>query len=162
MESEMLRAELNLQRLYEELLPTVYRAAYTYLQNSADSEDAAQEAFLRLARFRGSFADARQVRAWLVVTASNIAKDMLRQRSRRDLNVEDYANLPAPERSQDELLSVLLTLPDKYKTAIYLYYYEGYTVGEIARATRQPEGTVKSWLHRARLLLRQRLEEESK
>ena len=161
MESEMLHASLNLQRLYEELLPTVYRAAYSYLQNPADSEDAAQEAFLRLARFRGSFTDERQVKAWLLVTVSNVAKDMLRQRSRRDLNVEDYADLAAPERKQDDLLSALLSLPEKYKTALYLYYYEGYSVKEIARAARQPEGTVKSWLHRARCLLKQHLEEES-
>ena len=43
---------------------------------------------------------------------------------------------------------------------MHLFYYEGYSVGEIAKAMGQPEGTVKSWLHRARKLLRQDLEEE--
>ena len=160
MEKQTLRTELNLQRLYQELLPTVYRAAYTYMRNPSDSEDAAQEAFLRLARTRLSFPDLRQAKAWLIVTVGNICKDMLRRRHRQDLNLEDFPELPAPKAEGAELLAALLQLPEKYKTAVFLYYYEGYSVGEIARAMGQPEGTVKSWLHRARSALRQYLEEE--
>ena len=160
MEKQTLRTELNLQRLYQELLPTVYRAAYAYMRNPSDSEDAAQEAFLRLARYQRSFPDLRQAKAWLIVTVGNICKDMLRRRHRQDLNLEDYAALPAPKAEGGELLAALLELPEKYKTAVFLYYYEGYSVREIARAMGQPEGTVKSWLHRARSALRQYLEEE--
>ena len=108
MERETLRMEVNLQRLYQQLLPTVYRAAYTYLKNPSDSEP----------------------------------------------------ELPAPSRDSGELLAALLTLPEKWKTALYLYYFEGYSVREIARAMGQPEGTVKSWLHRARGMLREALEED--
>ena len=50
MEQTLTRTELNLQTLYQEHLPSVYRVAYSYMHNSYDSEDAAQEAFLRLAR----------------------------------------------------------------------------------------------------------------
>jgi RNA polymerase sigma-70 factor (ECF subfamily) len=157
----MLRTELNLQLLYQRLLPTVYRVAYTYMKNRYDSEDAAQEAFIRLARRSGSFRDEREVKAWLVVTVSNICKDMLRRKHRQDLNVDDYPELPAPQQEGNELLSALLDLPEKFKTAIYLYYYEGYAVKEIARAMGQSEGTVKSWLYRARKMLKRRLEEDS-
>lgn len=160
MEKQTLRTELNLQRLYRELLPTVYRAAYTYMKNPSDSEDAAQEAFLRLARTRLSFPDLRQAKAWLIVTVGNICKDMLRRQHRQDLNLDDYPELPATQAEGRELLSALLALPESYKTAVFLYYYEGYSVREIARAMGQPEGTVKSWLHRARKLLRQNLEED--
>ena len=160
MKTETLRTEVNLQRLYLELLPTVYRAAYTYMRNPSDSEDAAQEAFLRLVQNKRSFSDERQAKAWLVVTVGNICKDMLRRRSRRDVNLDDHPELPAPSQGSGELLAALLTLPEKFKTAMFLYYYEGYSVREIARAMGQPEGTVKSWLHRARGLLRQALEED--
>lgn len=160
MEKQTLRTELNLQRLYQELLPTVYRAAYAYMRNPSDSEDAAQEAFLRLALYQRSFPDLRQAKAWLIVTVGNICKDMLRRRHRQDLNLEDYPELPAPQSESGALLAALLELPEKYKTAVFLYYYEGCSVGEIAKAMGQPEGTVKSWLHRARKLLRQDLEEE--
>ena len=160
MERETLRMEVNLQRLYQQLLPTVYRAAYTYLKNPRDSEDAAQEAFLRLVQSRRTFSDERQVKAWLIVTVGNIAKDMLRRRSRGEVNLDDHPELPAPSRDSGELLAALLTLPEKWKTAMYLYYFEGYSVREIARAMGQPEGTVKSWLHRARGMLREALEED--
>ena len=160
MEKQTLRTELNLQRLYQELLPTVYRAAYAYMRNPSDSEDAAQEAFLRLAWYQRSFPDLRQAKAWLIVTVGNICKDMLRRQHRQDLNLDDYPELPATQAEGRELLSALLALPESYKTAVFLYYYEGYSVREIARAMGQPEGTVKSWLHRARKLLRQNLEED--
>ena len=161
MQKELLRAELNLQMLYHELLPAVYRVAYTYMKNSYDSEDAAQEAFLRLASSSRSFEDRRQVKAWLVVTVANVCKDMLRRRHRQDLNLDDYPELPEPRRDGDELLWAIRELPDKFKAALYLYYYEGYTVKEIARAAGQSEGTVKSWLHRARKLLKRSLEEDA-
>ncbi len=160
MERETLRAEVNLQRLYQQLLPTVYRAAYTYLKNPSDSEDAAQEAFLRLVQSRRRFSDERQVKAWLIVTVGNIAKDMLRRRSRGEVNLDDHPELPAPSHDSGELLAALLALPEKWKTAMYLYYFEGYSVREIARAMGQQEGTVKSWLHRARGMLREALEED--
>lgn len=160
MQNEMLRTELNLQRVYEELLPTVYRVAYTYMKNSYDCEDAAQEAFIRLARCSHSFRDDRDLKAWMVVTVSNICKDMLRRRHRQELNLDDYPELPAPRDEKPALLRAVLALPDKFKSAIYLYYFEGFGVKEIARAMGQTEGTVKSWLYRARKLLKLDLEEE--
>ena len=138
----------------------MYRAAYTYLKNPSDSEDAAQEAFLRLVQSRRRFSDERQVKAWLIVTVGNIAKDMLRRRSRGEVNLDDHPELPGPSHDSGELLAALLALPEKWKTAMYLYYFEGYSVREIARAMGQPEGTVKSWLHRARGMLREALEED--
>lgn len=96
MEHAETRAELNLQSLYRDYLPAVYRVAYSCMHNAFDSEDAAQEAFLRLAKFRGSFEDARQIKAWLIVTVTNICRDMLRRRSRQDANIEDYQQLAAP------------------------------------------------------------------
>ena len=160
MQREILSTELNLQRLYQELLPSVYRAAYTYMKNPSDSEDAAQEAFLRLAQTKRSFQDERHVKAWLIVTVSNVCKDMLRRRHRQDLNLDEVRELPAPSREQGELLEAVLELPVKFKAVIFLYYYEGFSVREIAAAMAQPEGTVKSWLHRARCLLKQYLEED--
>lgn len=159
MEGVFTRAELNLQTVYRDYLPMVYRVAFTYMRNSFDSEDAAQETFLRLARFRGSFEDERRLRAWLVVTASNICRDMLRRKHRQDANIEDYRDLAAPQESGGEVLEALRQLPDKFRTVTYLYYMEGYSVGEIAAALHQPEGTVKSWLHRARRQLKMSLGE---
>lgn len=160
MQGETLCVELNLQRIYQELLPAVYRVAYTYMKNTYDSEDAAQEAFIRLARCSRSFRNERELKSWMLVTVSNVCKDMLRRRQRQDLNLDDYPELSAPMDEKQELLRAILDLPDKYKSVIYLYYFEGYAVKEIAKVTRQTEGTVKSWLFRARKLLKQSLKEE--
>ena len=160
MQGETLCVELNLQRLYQELLPAVYRVAYTYMKNTYDSEDAAQEAFIRLARCSRSFQNERELKSWMLVTVSNVCKDMLRRRQRQDLNLDDYPELSAPTDEKQELLRAILDLPDKYKSVIYLYYFEGYAVKEIAKVTRQTEGTVKSWLFRARKLLKRSLKEE--
>ena len=54
-----------------------------------------------------------------------------------------------------------MSLPQKYRTVIHLYYYEGLSVGEIARALGSPKGTVKSQLARARAMLREALGEEA-
>lgn len=49
--------------------------------------------------------------------------------------------------------AAVLALPQKYRTAIHLHYYEGLSLAEIARATGSREGTVKSWLSRGRAML---------
>lgn len=54
----------------------------------------------------------------------------------------------------DETLRAVLALPPKYKTCVYLYYYEGYRTGEIAALTGTPASTVRSHLSEARTLLR--------
>ena len=54
----------------------------------------------------------------------------------------------------------MLALPEKYRTVIYLHYFEGYSVTELAKLLHRPEGTVKTWLRRGRDALRDVLEEE--
>ena len=64
----------------------------------------------------------------------------------------------APEDSR--LFEAVMRLPDKYRTAIHLFYYEDYAVREIAGILKTREGTVKSWLSRGRELLKTMLQEE--
>lgn len=158
MEQTMSRTELDLQYLYQTYLPSVYRVAFSYMRSSFDSEDAAQEAFLRLARFRGSFESERQIRAWLIVTVTNVCRDMLRRRHRQDASLDEVREQAAPPEGGGELTEAIRKLPDKYRTVLFLHYYEGCTVEEIADALHRPEGTVKSWLHRARQMLKRSLE----
>lgn len=59
----------------------------------------------------------------------------------------------------DETMELVLTLSDKYKTVVYLYYYEGYNTEEIARILKKPSSTVRNHLIEARQLLKERLGE---
>ena len=57
----------------------------------------------------------------------------------------------------DNVLEEVKRLPEDYQTVIYLYYYEGYKVNEIAKMISKKEGTVKTWLYRAREILKEKL-----
>ena len=160
MQGELVFASVGLKTLYREYMPSVYRMAYSYMQNHPDSEDVVQETFLRLAQSRKRFEDKRQVQAWLIVTAANICKDMLRRHHRRELPLEAAETVAAKSSQGAGVQAAVLGLPDKYKTVIYLHYYEGYSVTELAKLLHRPESTIKTWLRRGRESLRESLGEE--
>ena len=162
MGAELEFASVSLRTLYEELLPSVYRMAYSYLRDHHDSEDVAQEAFLRLAQSGKRFEDRRQVEAWLIVTAANLSRDLLRRKRRLDLPLEEARHSAAEEQPlAGDLRAAILALPEKYKLPIYLHYYGGYSVEEIARILHRGENTVKTWLSRGREQLRAGLDEKA-
>lgn len=142
------------REMYQEHCQTVYRVAFTYMKNSYDAEDAVQETFARLIRSGERFRSREKEKAWLIVTVSNVCKDMLRRHYRSDRALEDYQYLAAPPHEIDETMEAILRLPEKYKTVVYLFYYEGYTAREIARMLGEKPNTVSSRIGRARLLLK--------
>ena len=140
--------------MYMEHCQTVYRVAFTYMKNSYDAEDAVQETFARLIRSGERFRSREKEKAWLIVTVSNVCKDMLRRHYRSDRALEDYQYLAAPPHEIDETMEAILRLPEKYKTVVYLFYYESYTAREIARMLGEKPNTVSSRISRARSLLK--------
>ena len=88
----------------------------------------------------------------------NGCKSRLRRAWRQELPLLD--SLPAPEPEERPVLDAVLALPPMDRAVIHLFYYEGYSTGEIARITGQLPGTVRSRLSRAREKLRHMLSEE--
>ena len=83
---------------------------------------------------------------------------MLRHWWRRRENIDDFHDLRSPEETEtDDVLRAVMELPNKYKTVVYLYYYEGYTSVEIAGILKKPQSTVRNYLHDARAILKERL-----
>ena len=160
MEGELEFASVSLRALYREYMPSVYRMAFSYLRNHHDSEDVVQECFLRLAQSGRNFHHPRQVQAWLIITAANLSKDMLRRSRRKELPLEAAAEAASPPEGGGGLREAVLALPEKYRTVVYLHYYEGYSVQELAQMLHRPENTVKTRLRRAREQLRDILGEE--
>ena len=78
---------------------------------------------------------------------------------RRHAVPEDTAGELAAETQESDpgVYEAVMKLPEKYRTAIHLFYYEDYSVKEIAALMRATESTVKSWLHRARGMLKETL-----
>lgn len=140
--------------------PAIYRLAYARTGSRADAEDVMQEVFLRLVRHKPAFDSEAHARAWLLKVASNCAADLFRLPWRkREEPLE--GDLPAPEQPEaGSVTEAVLSLPARYRIPIHLYYYEDYSVAEIAKIIGKSEGTVKSRLFRARNLLRERLKEE--
>ena len=139
---------------------TLYRVAFAALRSSADAEDVVQEVFLRLLESRPRWETPEQQKAWLIRVTINLSHDLLRRASRKDLPLEQCPELPQEDSGEadGELLPAVLALPEKYRTVIHLYYYEDYTIREIARILSLPAATVGTRLARARAILRKKLE----
>ncbi|MCB5389735.1 MULTISPECIES: RNA polymerase sigma factor [Eggerthella] len=133
---------------------TVYRLCYSFLGSAADAEDATQSVFMKLIARPRRFNDAEHEKAWLIVCAQNHCRDVLKSahRTRQAVLPEDIADERRAQR--DETLDAVLALPEKYKTCVYLFYYEGYRTAEIAALTGVPASTVRSHLSEARALLK--------
>lgn len=147
---------------------TVYRLCYSYLGSAAEAEDAVQAVFLKLVDRPRPFADEEHEKAWLIVCAGNLCKDILKspRHARRAALPDDMADNLPDERpgiggEGDDVREAVLALPAKYKQCVYLYYYEGYRTAEIAAMTGTPASTVRSHLSEARALLRKTLGGES-
>lgn len=151
--------EQDLRRLVETYSPMLLRAALTRAPTPADAEDAVQDVFLRLLDKRPRFRDGEHEKAWLLRTALNRASD-LRRRRRDDVPLEEAANAAAQTPDYGPLLSAVRALPEAYSAVIHLYYYEGYSIKEIARLLALPVPTVGTRLARGRERLRSLLKEE--
>ncbi|MDO4573309.1 MAG: RNA polymerase sigma factor [Clostridia bacterium] len=152
----------ELDAIYTRNADTVYRVCMLFLRGrTADAEDAMQTTFLRLANSGKRFRDREHERAFLIVSAGNVCRDMLKSAWNR--RVALAAEPPEPACApfeEDETLRAVMELPDRCKVAIYLYYYEGYACKEIARHMGKTEGSVWGYLHTGRELLRNALKEE--
>ena len=140
---------------------TVRRICFVYLRNQADVEDAFQDVFLKLLQSDVRFNDEEHLKAWLIRVSINKCKDLCKSFWSKNVgSIEDIEHtLEAEALSEDEseVLQAVMALPAKYKEVIYLFYYEGYSVVQMAKLLQQKENTIYSNLHRARQLLKKKL-----
>jgi len=139
---------------------TVYRLALCRLRNTADAEDVYQDVFLRLLEQRTDGWDGERLKAWLIRAALNRCADLGRSRRRRGgtLPLDEAPDLARPVDEQSaELWDAVGRLPEKLRTAVHLFYGEGYESGEIGRLLGVPAATVRSRLRKARAELKMML-----
>ncbi len=135
---------------------TLYRVSTTILPQLCDREDAVQEAIEKAWEKRNRLRDDHAIQAWVVRILINECYTLLRRRRRE----EPSDTLPERETAPDafpDLYQMFTSLDEKYRLPLVLYYVEGYSMEETARMLRMPQGTLKSRLHRGRLLLRDTL-----
>ena len=152
---------METQALAEAYRDRLFAAAFQVCKNAADAEDATQEALLRYHVSEKQFESGEHIRAWLIRVAINCAKNASRSFWRRNtVPLEDYMEtLEFDSGESREIFEAVMGLPEKYRLVIHLYYYEDYTVAEIAGILGLTQSNVKVRLNRGRKLLKTTLQE---
>ena len=141
--------------IVEEYADTITRICYSYGKNYDDTQDIMQNVFLKLMRANPEFDSKEHEKAWIIRVTINECKDFLKNIFRRHTSREEAQEIPIEEKEDlSYIREAVLKLPDKYKSVIYLFYYEGYTAVEIAGILHKKENTVYTWMNRARQMLK--------
>lgn len=142
---------------------TIYRVAYHALRNRADAEDVMQTVLMKLLEQKKEFESEEHLKHCLLRVAVNESRRELRSFWRRNhVPLEEWRDGPALEDpDREDMFRAVMKLDTKYRLTVYLYYYEGCTVAEVAAALRAKPSTVQTWLLRARERLRRELTDET-
>ncbi len=137
----------------------VYRAALTAVGNFADAEDIMQDVFFKYFKTQPEFESESHEKAWFLRVTLNESKNLMRSSWRRRRIDAELTKVSEPMKVNEEspVLQAVLSLPEKYRIVIYLYYYEGYQIREIARITSQSETAVAQQMSRGRKKLQKKL-----
>lgn len=146
----------NIGRIVSKYSGNIIRVAFTYVKNMPDAEDIAQDVFLTYLTKRIEFNSEEHEKAWLIRVTINKSKNYIKAHwfKERALLTEDIIYLPEEEH---EALSAVLELDKKYRLPIHLYYYEGYSIQEIADILHSKPATIGTRLARARSILKSKL-----
>lgn len=150
------------QELIERYQGNLFVAAFQICKNREDAEDVVQDTFLQYHTNKKEYESEEHIRAWLLRVAINKAKNMnLTFWRRNKQSLEDYMeDLTFVTKEDSDLFEAVLALPEKYRMVIHLFYYEDYSVREIAGILKVNESNVKARLSRGRKMLREALKEE--
>lgn len=143
----------------------LFRLAILQMQNKEDAEEVVQDTFLRLILHiqKGkSFNSEEHLKAWLLKVALNRGKSILGMAwNRKTQGMDSVKEAAVPERETDGAYDYVMRLPEKYRVAINLFYYEQLTTEQIAGIMKTRPATVRSYLHRGRAKLKEMMEAEN-
>ena len=138
----------------------LFRLCLFTLGNADDAEDVVQETLIKYMQHVPEFKDEDHEKAWLITVASNKSKDLLRFRKRHlTTEIRDLTEY-IPDNSNPEIIDALLSLPEKYRTVLILYYVEEFNVNEIAQIIDRSSSAVKMRLQKGRMLLKEAYRKE--
>ena len=159
MHNKSLRTDDYIDEVLKKHSNMVFRIAYSQTKNKADAEDVFQNVFVRLMCCGTEFENEKHLEAWLIRVTVNCSKNVLTSAwFRKTTKLEDTIAVDAPQTS--DIYNTVMQLPSKYRIVIHLHYYEDKPIAEIASVLGKNENTVKSQLHRAREILKQKLKGE--
>ncbi len=147
-----------IEKTIREYADMIYRLAFQYTGNESDAQDILQEVGLSLVTANPPFEDECYLRNWICRVTVNKCRNLNKHRKLRVYEVLDE-NIADNSSSQFSLREELAILPQKYRTVLYLHYYEEFSIEEISKALGVNKNTVGSQLRRGREKLRKILSE---
>ena len=128
----------------------MYRLAFSILRNDADAQDAVSEAIVLAFEKCHQLRKTSSAKSWLIQILVNSSKKIAVQSNKYVLLENEIQYEQAEEFKDDDMWETVMELDEEFREVVVLYYYEQFSVREIGKMLRVPEGTVKSRLARAR------------
>ena len=146
--------------IFDKYHKDVYRLIYSYTLNIQDTEDILQRTFIKLYKNIDKFNSSDlEVKKWLFRVAINDSKNMLKSMWMKvRVNLDEYENVISEESKDKELQRALKNIGVKYRIPLYLYYFEGYSIKEIAELMKMSESGIKTRLKRGKEKLKLEME----
>lgn len=152
-----MQKEICINRIIEKYADMVYRIALTRTGTVENAEDIFQDVFMRYSEKKPNFENDEHEKAWFIRVTINLTKNLKQTAwNRRVVNLDE--NMYFEKKEEQDIYSAVCELPQNYRTVVYLLYYEGYKVKEISELMKKSEGTIKTWLFRAREILKEKIE----
>ena len=153
---------MKIEILMKKYKDNLFATAFNICKSSADADDAVQNTFIQYYTTDKQFENEQHIRAWLLRVVINKAKNInISFWRRKSVPLEDYIeSLVFKTPEEKNLFKEVMKLPEKYRRVIHLFYYEDYSVKEIAQILNLTESNIKVRLNRGRKLLKKSLREE--
>jgi len=146
---------MYVERIVKQYTTMVFRIAYNNVKIVEEAEDIVQDVFVKFMRAK-NFESDEHVKAWLIRVTINMCKNyhLLFRNSKTVPLDENISCISAqPQGVHEEFQGIyeeLRKLKVNYRNVLYLYYFEGYTIPEIAKILKKSTGTISTWLSRAK------------
>ncbi|MHB1152841.1 MAG: RNA polymerase sigma factor [Eubacteriales bacterium] len=151
----------EIERVVDTYGNTLFKICFVILCNKYDAEDAVQDTIIKYMNKAPSFNDSEHEKAWLITVATNRCKNIRRfSFMHNHINIDDLQEF-CKDDEKTALLDLLLQLPDKHKTVLYLHYIEEYKVNSIADMLGITPSAVKKRLQKGRSLLKEKYRKEN-
>lgn len=172
MSMQSLCADDSIQEIIERYSGMVYGIAAAHMRTREDAEDIYQEVFLIYLQKQQKFREEEHRKAWLIRTAMICCKRALGSSwKQRNVLAEDVSvvasavnkggepSISFELKEENEVYMALRALPPKYRTVMYLFYFEQQSVQEISDVLKRRPGTVRMQLTRGREMMKELLVE---
>ena len=143
----------------DKYLKMVYRISFHYYGNREDAEDVSQDVFLKLYSHNTKFESEEELKAWLIRVTTNTCHSYFRNPFRKrktEIDEKEIENIVGSSSSEQEIINrkvvmdAVMSLPERYRIVVYLYYYEEYSICQISNTLNIKETTIQTRLSRAR------------